>query len=92
VEWNDLERGTVFFTAKPEFMWPFTGDQASGLALVVSGFVRAATLRSKDFCSLNNLFEEAHRETERFFAASGVSLRKMSGQFHFRRVAFSSHL
>ncbi len=47
MEWNDLERGTVFFTANPEFMWPFTGDQASGLALVVSGFVRLVTLRSK---------------------------------------------
>ena len=37
------------------------------------------------------LFLQAHRETDRFFAASGVQLEQTnSGQFHFRRAAFSS--
>jgi hypothetical protein len=41
--------------------------------------------------SLRNL--QAHRETDRFFAASGVQLaQSTSGQFHFRRAAFSSML
>jgi hypothetical protein len=39
------------------------------------------------------LFLQAHRETDRFFAGSGVQLAKCnSGLFHFRRAAFSSQL
>jgi hypothetical protein len=37
------------------------------------------------------LFLQAHRETDRFFAASGVQLAQCnSGLFHFRRTVFSS--
>jgi hypothetical protein len=36
---------------------------------------------------------QAHRETDRFFTASGGQLpQSTSGQFHYRRAAFSSHL
>jgi len=39
------------------------------------------------------LFLQAHRETDRFFAASGVQLAQQSrGVFHYRRVAFSNSL
>ena len=39
------------------------------------------------------LFLQAHRETDRFFAASGVQFAESnSGLFHFRRAAFSSQL
>ena len=39
------------------------------------------------------LFLQAHRETDRFFAASGVQLAQPnSGQFHFHRPVFSSEL
>jgi hypothetical protein len=39
------------------------------------------------------LFLQAHRPTDRFFAASGVQLAETnSGLFHFRRSAFSSPL
>ena len=39
------------------------------------------------------LFLQAHRETDRFFAASGVqSAQSDRGQFHFRRTAFSQLL
>jgi hypothetical protein len=39
------------------------------------------------------LFLQAHRETDRFFAASGVQVaQSTSGQFHFKRAAFSSQL
>jgi hypothetical protein len=42
-----------------------------------------------DFVRL--LFLQDHRETDRFFAASGVQLaQSTSGLFHFRRAAFSS--
>jgi hypothetical protein len=44
-----------------------------------------------DFVRL--LFLQAHRETDRFFATSGVQLaQSTSGQFHYRRAAFSSQL
>jgi hypothetical protein len=39
------------------------------------------------------LFLQAHRETDRFFAASGVQLAQRDrGLFHFRRAAFASQL
>jgi hypothetical protein len=40
------------------------------------------------------LFFQAHRETDRFLAASGVQLAQQlnSGLFHFRRAAFSAQL
>jgi hypothetical protein len=39
------------------------------------------------------LFLQAHRETDRFFTASGVqSSQTTSDMFHFRRAAFSSGL
>jgi hypothetical protein len=39
------------------------------------------------------LFLQSHRETDRFFAASGVQLAQTHrGMFHFRRAAFSSSL
>ena len=39
------------------------------------------------------LFLQAHRETDRFFAASGVQLAQTQrGMFHYRRAAFSAHL
>jgi hypothetical protein len=43
--------------------------------------------------SLRLLFLQAHRETDRFFAASGVQLAQSTSRlFHFRRAAFSSTL
>jgi hypothetical protein len=46
---------------------------------------------TSDFVRL--LFLQAHRETDRFFAASGVQLAQTnSGLFHFLRAAFSSQL
>ena len=39
------------------------------------------------------LFLQAHRETDRFFAASGVQLAQHnSGLFHFHRATYSAHL
>ena len=39
------------------------------------------------------LFLQAHRETDRFFAASGVQLPQTQRvMFHFRRVTFSSQV
>ncbi len=39
------------------------------------------------------VFLQAHRETDRFFAVSGVqSAHSTSGQFHFRRAAFAQQL
>jgi hypothetical protein len=39
------------------------------------------------------LFLQTHRETDHFFAASGVQLAQSTrGQFHFRRSTFAQHL
>ena len=39
------------------------------------------------------LYLQSHRETDRFFAASGVQLAQSDrDQFHYRRAAFSSQL
>jgi hypothetical protein len=38
-------------------------------------------------------YKQSHRETDRFFAASGVQLAQHNcGKFHYRRAAFSSQL
>ena len=43
--------------------------------------------------NLSDFYSQAHRETDRFFAASGVQLAQPnSGLFHFRRAAFSPQL
>ncbi len=50
------------------------------------------------YCQLHSefvrlLFLQAHRETDRFFAASGVQLAQTQrDMFHFRRAAFSAQL
>ena len=42
---------------------------------------------------VRRLFFQAHRETHRFFADSGVQLAQTyRGQFHFRRAAFDQQL
>ena len=42
---------------------------------------------------INSIFLQAHRETDRFFAASGVQSAQFDrGYFHFRRAAFLSML
>jgi hypothetical protein len=38
------------------------------------------------------LFLQAHRETNRFFAASGVQLAQSNHQYQYRRAVFSSQL
>ena len=39
------------------------------------------------------LFLQGHRETDRFFTVSGVQLAQSDrGQFHYKRLAFSSQL
>jgi len=38
------------------------------------------------------LFLQTHRETDRFFAASGVHLAQSNNQFHHHRTVFSSQI
>ena len=56
--------------------------------------IRAHTSTSANYGLTNEvrlLFLQAHRETDRFFAASGVQLAQHDrGQFHYKRAAFSS--
>jgi hypothetical protein len=57
------------------------------------GFMSAITSTSGRLHSefIRNLFLQAHRDIDRFFAASGVlSAQSDRGFFHYRRAAFSS--
>ena len=61
----------------------------------VVSFMTAITITSgrlhSEFVRL--LFLQTHRETDRFFATSGVQLaQSTSGQYHFRRAAVSAQL
>jgi hypothetical protein len=57
----------------------------------IPAIVRTSGRLHSDFVCL--LFLQAHRETDRFFAASGVQLTQHDrGQFHYRLVSFSSEL
>jgi hypothetical protein len=51
----------------------------------------SVSVLSSEFVGL--IFLQVHRETDSFFTDSGVQLaQSTSGQFHYRRTAFSSHL
>jgi hypothetical protein len=63
------------YNNRPPSEVSFMSDMASTSGRLHTEFVRL-------------LFLQAHRETDRFFAASGVqSAQSTSGQFHFRRVS-----
>jgi hypothetical protein len=67
-----------------------TGRRASAVSFMPAIASTSDRLHS-EFVRL--LFLQAHRETDRFFAASGVqSAQSDCGQFHFRRAAFSQQL
>jgi hypothetical protein len=68
------------YNNRPPNVVSFIPAMAGTSVRLHSGFVRL-------------LFLQAHRETDRFFAASGVQLAQPnSGLFHFRRAAFSAQL
>ena len=57
----------------------------------MSAFASTSGRLHSEFVRL--LFLQAHRETDRFFAASGVlSAQSDRGFFHYRRAAFSAQL
>ena len=61
------------------------------VVLVMSAITSTSGRLHREFIRL--LFLQAHRETDRFFAASGVQLAQTTcGLFHYRRTAFSSML
>jgi hypothetical protein len=82
---------------------PLTRSESIGLTTIIThllltlvvAFMHAIPSTSgrlhSEFVRL--LFLQTHRETDRFFAASGVQLpQSNSGLFHFQSAAFSSHL
>jgi hypothetical protein len=77
---DKIRRYRADYNNKPPNTVSFMPDIASTSGRLHSEFVRL-------------LFLQAHRETDRFFAASGVQLAQTDrGQFHFRRAAFSARL
>ena len=79
-EWNGTELGT---------------EQKEHRMVVAVSFMTAIASTSDRLHSefVRLLFLQDHRETDRFFAASGVQLAQTQrGMFHFRRATFSSSL
>jgi hypothetical protein len=61
------------------------------LCLILLLFASTSDRLHSEFVRL--LFLQSHRDTDRFFATSGVRFaQSTSGQFHFRRAAFSQEL
>jgi hypothetical protein len=70
-------------TAQTILIVPLTLSPLCLLFIVRLGWLHSELVRL--------LFLQAHRKTDRFFAASGVQLAQSDrGQFHYRRPAFSS--
>ncbi len=66
-------------------------NRVSSVVSFVSPIVSTSGRLHSEFVRL--LFLQTHRETDRFFGVSGVqSVQSTSGQFHFRRAAFSVQL
>ena len=56
----------------------------------ISFMPAVASTTGRLHCELRLLFLLDHRETDRFFAPSGVQLAQSNWQYHYRRAAFSS--
>jgi hypothetical protein len=66
-------------------------NRPSNAISFMPAIVSTSGRRHSEFVRL--LFLQAHRETDRLFAASGVQLAQSDrGQFHCRRAAFSSQV
>jgi hypothetical protein len=66
-------------------------NRASNAISIMPAIATTSGCLHSEFVRL--LFLQAHQETDRFFAASGVQLtQSTNGQFHFRRTVFSSQL
>jgi hypothetical protein len=77
---DKIRKYHVDYNNRPPTVVSFMSDIASTSGRLHSEFVRL-------------LFLQSHRETDRFFTASGVHLAQTQrDMFHFRRVAFSTHL
>jgi hypothetical protein len=93
---NDIDRSLVEDAADKirKYRADYNNNPSSAVTLSHS-FMPAIASTSGRLHSecIRLLFLQAHRETDRFFAASGVQLvQPNSGLFHFRRAAFSSQL
>jgi hypothetical protein len=89
---NDVDRSLN--EAAPDKIRKYRADQNNNPPNSIS-FMPAIASKSgrlhSEFVRL--LFLQAHRETDRFFAGSGVQLVQHDrGQFHYRRAAFSAQL
>ena len=76
---DKIRKYRVDFNNNPPSVVSFMPSIASTSERLHSEFVRL-------------LFLQAHRETDRFFAASGVQLAQTHGMFHHRRAAFSAQM
>ncbi len=89
---NDVDRSLNEATADKirKYRADYNNNPPNAISFMPAIASTSGRLHS-DFVRL--LFLQAHRETDRFFAASGVQLaQSTSGQFHYRRAAFSSQL
>ena len=68
----------------------YNNNPPSSVAFMTTIPCTSGRLHSEFVCLL---FLEDHQETDRFFGTSGVQeAQSTSDQFHYKRVAFSSHL
>ena len=88
---NDIDRSlNETVVDKRKYRADYNNNPPSSVVFMPTIASTSGRLHSEFVCLL---FLQAHRETDRFFASSGVQLtQSTSGQFHFRRAAFSSHL
>ena len=89
---NDIDRSLNEAAAKKirKYRADYNNNPPSFVAFMPTIASTSGRLHS-EFVRL--LFLQAHRETDRFFAASGVQLAQHDrGQFHYKRAAFSSQL
>ena len=89
---TDIERS--LHETVTDKIWKYHADYNNNPPDVVSFMSAIASTSGRlhsEFIRL--LFLQAHRETDRFFAASGVQLAQTSsGLYHFRRAAFSAQI
>jgi hypothetical protein len=89
---NDIDRPLNEATADKirKYCADYNYNPPNSISFMPAIATTSGRLHSEFVCLL---FLQAHRESDRFFAVSGVQLAQCtSGLFHFRRAAFSSQL
>ncbi len=89
-EWLRWDTWWDWYWQNPTVLTDYHNRPSNSISFMTAIVSTSGCLHSEFVCLL---FLQSHRETDRFFASSGVQFpQSVSGQFHYRRAALSSQI